>query len=191
MKKLTIGRNNACDIIIPDTTDLVSRSQAVLTFSFFGKMVLYDTSNNGTYVNGQKVENGKGVRVTRKDKVNFARIADLDWNDVRDPYKKEKIISLSVILALVLASVVITLCLLLPAKENVKDLAAPKATEIEVEKGKTVTSVEPDTVVQEPKRSKRQSRKKVRNKPQKDETKGVTPRDVMNKEINGKAPIIY
>ena len=59
MKKLTIGRNNACDIIIPDTTDLVSRKQAVLTYSFWGKMVLYDTSNNGTYVNGQKLENGK------------------------------------------------------------------------------------------------------------------------------------
>ncbi|MBR2016634.1 MAG: FHA domain-containing protein, partial [Prevotella sp.] len=53
MKKLTIGRNNACDIIIPDTSDLVSRKQAVLTYSFLGKMVLYDTSNNGTYVNGQ------------------------------------------------------------------------------------------------------------------------------------------
>ena len=94
MKKLTIGRNNACDIIIPDTSDLVSRKQAILTYSFWGKMVLYDTSNNGTYVNGQKLENGKGLRVTRKDKVNFARIADLDWNEVKDPYHKTKLYSL-------------------------------------------------------------------------------------------------
>ena len=91
MKKITIGRNNACDIIIPDTSDLVSRKQAVLSVSFFGKMTLYDTSNNGTYVNGQVIETGKGVRVTRKDKVNFAKIIDLDWNEVKDPYKKEKL----------------------------------------------------------------------------------------------------
>ena len=78
MKKLTIGRNNACDIIIPDTSDIVSRKQAVLACYFWGKMVLYDTSNNGTYINGEKLENGKGRRVTRKDKVNYARIADLN-----------------------------------------------------------------------------------------------------------------
>ena len=91
MKQLTIGRNNACDIIIPDTSDLVSRKQAVLSFSFWGKMVLYDTSNNGTYVNGQRLDNGKGIQVTRNDNVNFARIADLDWDEVKDPYRKSKI----------------------------------------------------------------------------------------------------
>ena len=91
MKKIIIGRNNACDIIIPDTTDLVSRKQAVLAIDFWGKMILFDTSNNGTFVNGQRIENGKGMRVTRKDKVNFAQVAELDWNQVEDPYRKARI----------------------------------------------------------------------------------------------------
>ena len=118
MKKLTIGRNNACDIIIPDTSDLVSRKQAVLTCSFWGKMVLYDTSNNGTYVNGQKLENGKGLCVTRKDKVNFARITDLDWSEVKDPYKRTKIIVSICTVALIVFAVLLTLWFSMPKQSK-------------------------------------------------------------------------
>lgn len=87
MKKLTIGRNNTCDIIIPDITDLVSRKHAVLDCHFWGKMVIHDISSNGTYVNDQLIGRDKGMRVTRNDKVTFARVAKLEWADVKDPYR--------------------------------------------------------------------------------------------------------
>lgn len=91
MKQLTIGRHNSCDIVIPDTTDIVSRRQAVLCISFFGKMKIIDTSNNGTFVNGERLTNGKSMPVTRTDKVNFGRVAELDWSLVHDPYHKHKV----------------------------------------------------------------------------------------------------
>lgn len=185
MKKLTIGRNNACDIIIPDTSDLVSRKQAVLTCSFWGKMVLYDTSNNGTYVNGQKLENGKGVRVTRKDKVNFARIADLDWNEVKDPYRKTKLLSAIGGATVVILALLLVLWLTLPDKE---DTTTPASTEITVEKGETETTIKPQVVDEQPKQ---QSPKKTKKKTNNKKGKSVTPNDVMNKEVNENSPIVY
>jgi hypothetical protein len=185
MKKLTIGRNNACDIIIPDTSDLVSRKQAVLTYSFWGKMVIYDTSNNGTYVNGQKLENGKGLRVTRKDKINFARIADLDWNEVKDPYKRTKIISTICTVAIVVIAVLLALWLSMP---NEDDILTPTKTEISSNKGETKTTIQPQTVEEQPKQQPtKKSKKKANNK----KGKSVTPNDVMNKEVNDNSPIVY
>lgn len=90
MKKLIIGRNNTCDIIIPDTSDLVSRKHAILDYHFWGKMVIHDISSNGTYVNDQKTDK-KGTRVTRNDKVTFSRVAKLEWDDVKDPYRHARL----------------------------------------------------------------------------------------------------
>lgn len=185
MKKLTIGRNNACDIIIPDTSDLVSRKQAVLTYSFFGRMVLYDTSNNGTYVNGQKLENGKGMRVTRKDKVNFARIADLDWNEVKDPYRKAKMLSAISGTIFIIALLLLALWLMQPDKEddlNIND------TEIPIKKGETFTTIKPQVVDEQ---SSPQIVKRSKKKVNKKKEKPVTPNDVMNKEVNENSPIVY
>lgn len=182
MKKLTIGRNNVCDIIIPDTSDLVSRKQAVLTYSFFGKMVLYDTSNNGTYINGQKLENGKGQKVTRKDKVNFARIHDLDWNEVKDPYRRIKLFSLLGVLVVVLASALMVFWLSLPQDDSE---SVAEETEIVTDKGETVTTIQP-AVVEEP-----VSAQPVRKKNKTKKGKKVSPKDVMNKEVNEKTPIVY
>lgn len=182
MKKLTIGRNNVCDIIIPDTSDLVSRKQAVLTYSFFGKMVLYDTSNNGTYVNGQKLENGKGQKVTRKDKVNFARIHDLDWNEVKDPYRMIKLISLLGVLVVIIASALTVLWLSLPEDDSASEA---EETEVVLDKGETMTTIQP--VATEELVSPQPVRKKNTNK----KGKKVSPKDVMNKEVNEKTPIVY
>ena len=185
MKKLTIGRNNACDIIIPDTSDLVSRKQAVLTYSFWGKMVLYDTSNNGTYVNGQKLENGKGLRVTRKDKINFARIADLDWNEVKDPYKKMKIVAAFCTVAIIVFAVLLALCFSIPTEE---DVPTPAKTELPSDKGETVTTVQPQTVEDQ---SNQQPAKKTKKRGSTKKGKSVTPNDLMNKEVNDNSPIVY
>ena len=185
MKKLIIGRNNTCDIIIPDTSDLVSRKQAVLTYTFLGKMVLYDTSNNGTYVNGQKLENGKGCRVTRKDKINFARIADFDWDEVKDPYRKMKITAAIGIVAIVLTAFILALWF---SRTGEDVILTPSKTEVSPDKGETVTTVQPKVVDGQPKQQPVKQSKKKRNSKK---GKSVTPNDVMNKEVNDNSPIVY
>ena len=189
MKKLTIGRNNACDVIIPDTSDLVSRKQAVLAFSFWGKMTLYDTSNNGTYVNGQKLESGKGIRVTRKDKVSFARIADLDWNEVRDPYRKHKIMAaIGAALTVVLAALLV-LWLVMPAK---KQEATAGQTETIVERGETVTTVSPqETPVQTEEQPAEQPVKRPKKKTSDKKKEPAAPHHEKSKDVNDNSPIVY
>lgn len=176
MKKLTIGRNNACDIIIPDTSDIVSRKQAVLACYFWGKMVLYDTSNNGTYINGEKLENGKGRRVTRKDKVNFARIADLNWNEVKDPYRKTKMFYAIGAAVIAVAILVFALWSSLSGSEHE---STPASTEIQAPTGETFTTVEPQPAKEQPKQS---AKKKIRKR---------TPNNIINKEVNENSPIVY
>ncbi len=87
MKRITVGRSNDCDIVIIDETDNVSRHHLVITFNFFGKMKVSDTSSNGTMINGTRMLKGASIPVTTKDKIRLGRSIDLDWNLVKDPYK--------------------------------------------------------------------------------------------------------
>ena len=80
MKSYSIGRDTACDIVLTDSTDVISRRHAVLTVTSAGKMTITDQSTNGTYVNGIKITPNAPVPVTRKDTVSFAHIATLDWD---------------------------------------------------------------------------------------------------------------
>lgn len=103
MRKVVIGRGRECDIVLADTTDVVSRRQAVIAFTFWGKMTLYDTSSNGTFVNGQRLAKQEAKVVSRKDSINFGRVWDLDWEAVKDPYKKLKIALVCAVVALIVA----------------------------------------------------------------------------------------
>ena len=80
MKSYSIGRDNACDIVLNDHTDVISRRHAVITVSSSGKMTITDQSTNGTYINGQRISSNVPVPVTRKDSVSFAHVSALDWN---------------------------------------------------------------------------------------------------------------
>lgn len=82
MKVYSIGREAGCDIVINDSTDVISRRHAVLTVASSGKMTITDQSHNGTYVNGIRISPNVPVPVTRKDNVSFAHVARLDWNRV-------------------------------------------------------------------------------------------------------------
>ncbi len=82
MKTYSIGRENGCDIIINDNTDVISRRHADLSVSAFGKMTIVDHSSNGTYVNGIRITSGEAVPVSRKDSISFAHVAQLDWDRV-------------------------------------------------------------------------------------------------------------
>lgn len=88
MKKITIGRGRECDIRLDQAFDKISRKHAVITITPSGKMKIYDTSSNGTFVNGVQVEKPNGVSIKRGDKINFAYMADLNWNKVKNPYTK-------------------------------------------------------------------------------------------------------
>lgn len=82
MKVYSIGREAGCDIVINDSTDVISRRHAVLNVMPSGKMTITDQSHNGTYVNGIRISQNVPVPVTRKDNISFAHVARLDWNMV-------------------------------------------------------------------------------------------------------------
>lgn len=85
MKVYSIGRETSCDIVIHDSTDVISRRHAILNVAPSGKMTITDQSHNGTYVNGIRIASGVPVPVTRKDSISFAHVARLDWNTVPRP----------------------------------------------------------------------------------------------------------
>lgn len=82
MKTYSIGRDLNCDIVINDSTDVISRRHALLNITPSGKMTIVDQSSNGTYVNGIRISQNVPVPVTRKDIVSLAHVAKLDWNQV-------------------------------------------------------------------------------------------------------------
>lgn len=90
MKRIVIGRANDSDIVIPDEHDNVSRHHAVLSFNFFGKMTLSDTSSNGTLINGNRMLKGASVPVTRNDEIQLGGSWAFDWNLVEDPYRFQR-----------------------------------------------------------------------------------------------------
>lgn len=86
MKRITVGRGIDCDIVIPDETDNVSRHHFVISFYFFGKMTLSDTSSNGTFINDNRMLKGASIPVTRKDRIRLGEAWNFDWTMVKDPY---------------------------------------------------------------------------------------------------------
>lgn len=82
MKTYSIGRDLNCDIVINDSTDVISRRHALLNITPSGEMTIIDQSSNGTYVNGIRISQNVPVPVTRKDIVSLAHVAKLDWNQV-------------------------------------------------------------------------------------------------------------
>lgn len=82
MKAYSIGRDVACDIVLPDNSDVISRRHALINVSSSGKITITDNSLNGTYVNGIKISPSVPVPVSRKDIISFAHVSQLDWNRV-------------------------------------------------------------------------------------------------------------
>lgn len=79
MKSLSIGRDVGCDIVLNDGKDLISRRHAILYIYPTGKMAIVDQGQNGTYVNGIKITPNVPFPVSRKDKIMFAHVLQLDW----------------------------------------------------------------------------------------------------------------
>ena len=81
MKKIyTIGRDEECDIVIPDRSDVISRLHATIRIESDNKIFLIDQSRNGTYVNGMKMSSNVEIPVSRNDVISFAHLYNLDWS---------------------------------------------------------------------------------------------------------------
>lgn len=103
MKVYSIGRETGCDIVINDSTDVISRRHAILNVTSMGKMTIVDQSHNGTYVNGIRIAPNVPVPVTRKDSVSFAHVARLDWNRVPKSGEAIKYAIIAVVALVVIA----------------------------------------------------------------------------------------
>lgn len=110
MKTISIGRDESCDIVITDRTNVVSRRHAVITIDNSGKMTITDYSSNGTYVNGIKMSENVAVPITRKDNISFAHVFELDWNMVPNVRSRNiKIILGSAIAVIAIITLIILL----------------------------------------------------------------------------------
>lgn len=103
MKVYSIGRENGCNIVINDHTDVISRRHAILNVAPTGKMTIVDQSKNGTYVNGMRIASNVPYPVTRKDSVSFAHVVRLDWNMVPNPFSPLRYAAIGVIALIVIA----------------------------------------------------------------------------------------
>lgn len=99
----TIGRDPQADIVINDGSDVVSRLHAILRFNG-RKMTIEDRSKNGTHINGIRISSGVQVPVTRKDRITFSHVADLDWNSVPRPAASNLFIWLAVAVCVIALS---------------------------------------------------------------------------------------
>ena len=111
MKVYSIGRDTECDIVINDSSDVISRRHAVISVANNGKLTITDTSFNGTYVNGIRISPNVPVPVTRKDSVTFAHVAKLDWKLITKPVLMRWLLPGGVAAGIVVvASVVCAIC---------------------------------------------------------------------------------
>jgi hypothetical protein len=86
-KNYSIGRDESCDIVIYDATNVVSRKHAVLRVD--GKrFYLTDQSTNGTYRNGVRLTPYVEYPVCPKDEISFGNAVIFDWSVLPELQKK-------------------------------------------------------------------------------------------------------
>ena len=184
MKALSIGREQGCDIVINDSTDVISRRHAILNISSSGKITIVDQSRNGTYVNGIRISQNVPVPVTRKDIISFAHVAKLDWNAVPKSNSTMSYIIMGIVGVLVITCGLFAYQYMKPGDSDsnkgevtVTDTIANKKEE--VKKDSTSIKKEPkelakDSVVNKKQKSKEKEKKK---KVEEKTPKPVAPKD--------------
>ena len=184
MKALSIGREQGCDIVINDSTDVISRRHAILNISSSGKITIVDQSRNGTYVNGIRISQNVPVPVTRKDIISFAHVAKLDWNAVPKSNSTMSYIIMGIVGVLVITCGLFAYQYMKPGESDsnkgevtVTDTIANKKEE--VKKDSTSIKKEPkelakDSVVNKKQKSKEKEKKK---KVEEKTPKPVAPKD--------------
>lgn len=178
-KVYTIGRDTSCDIVISDSTDVVSRVHASLKAKGNGNYVLIDQSRNGTYVNGIKMSANEEIPVTRKDVISFAHVRDLDWDQIPKDKDSKMIWILSAIIVIIAC-----VCYFIfrpknePVQSVIEEQELPTETyEAPVVKDTTAKEtiyVKPKHVVK-PKTKKEKTEEKKEEKPTREEPEVVNP----------------
>ena len=184
MKALSIGREQGCDIVINDSTDVISRRHAILNISSSGKITIVDQSRNGTYVNGIRISQNVPVPVTRKDIISFAHVAKLDWNAVPKSNSTMSYIIMGIVGVLVITCGLFAYQYMKPGDSDsnkgevtVTDTIANKKEE--VKKNSTSIKKEPKELAKDSVVNKKQkSKEKEKNKKVEEKTpKPVAPKD--------------
>jgi hypothetical protein len=100
MKRIySIGRDESCDIVIYDVTNVVSRNHATLRVD--GKRCyLTDQSTNGTYRNGIRLTPYVEYPVSPKDEISLGNVVNFDWDAIPALKKKTTPVWLYVFLPL-------------------------------------------------------------------------------------------
>ncbi len=188
MKVLSIGRENECDIVLKDSTDVISRRHAVLNIYPSGKMTIIDQGHNGTYVNGIRISPNTPYPITRKDSISFAHVMPLDWSQV--PNQRGRIVYtiLGIFILLVVAAVT---TFFIPWGGNFKDnhtnsliSDSVKTDSIKKEKTAKVDSLKDDSIAKT-KSAKRKQQKKGTPAPKKNVSKRPTDkRPVPKKDMS-------
>lgn len=146
MKKIyTIGRDEGCDIVIPDNTDVISRLHATIRVEANDKIFLTDQSRNGTYVNGMKMSSNVEVPISRKDVVSFAHIHNLDWSLV-PKQKNSKLKMVTIIIPILVIIGIVCYFIWSTKKQALPDSLQSVPVEIEIPD----TTNDKDTVTEEP-----------------------------------------
>lgn len=182
MKALSIGREQGCDIVINDSTDVISRRHAILNISSSGKISIVDQSRNGTYVNGIRISQNVPVPVTRKDIISFAHVAKLDWNAVPKSNSTMSYIIVGIVGVLVIACGLFAYQYMKPGDSDsnegevtVTDTIANKKEEIK--KDSTSIKKEPKELTKDSVVNKKQKSKEKKKKVEEKTPKTVAPKD--------------
>lgn len=182
MKALSIGREQGCDIVINDSTDVISRRHAILNISSSGKISIVDQSRNGTYVNGIRISQNVPVPVTRKDIISFAHVAKLDWNAVPKSNSTMSYIIVGIVGVLVIACGLFAYQYMKPGDSDsnegevtVTDTIANKKEE--VKKDSTSIKKEPKELAKDSVVNKKQKSKEKKKIVEEKTPKTVTPKD--------------
>lgn len=79
MRTITVGRSNACDIIVNELN--VSRIHAEIKLTNEGKYIFHDISSNGTTINGKNIINAE-VTINSNSSILLANSIPLYWSKI-------------------------------------------------------------------------------------------------------------
>lgn len=177
MKKIyTIGRDEGCDIVVPDNSDVISRLHATIRVESGDKIYITDQSRNGTYVNGMRISSNVEVPVSRKDVISLAHIVDFDWSLI--PKQRSKYLNILIGLALLVIVGIVAYFVFKPNKPTPQPTPTPKQhTEVIPDSPQPDSIANKDTI-----EVKHEEPVKVRT-PRKEKEKDTVKTEKTNEEI--------
>lgn len=151
MKKIyTIGRDESCDIVIPDNTDIISRLHATIRVESYNKLFITDQSRNGTYINGMKMSSNVEIPVTRKDVISFAHIYNLDWSLVPKSSNNKYKILISIFILMIISAAILWMTLGTKNNSGNSTATLPMDSTIVIKNQDSTFTVKEDTIESEP-----------------------------------------